>query len=181
MTFRRPASTSGRAVIEDLIRDHGEALRRFVALRMRSTPEIDDLLQDVYLRLARVDDLADKVSRGSGSTRAYLYSIANNLIVDRLRQNAMRARYGLTDPPELPDLVSNETPERIVAGRQDLDRVMKLLAELNPKWRTAFVLNRFKFMGHRQIAEEMGVRPKRVEKYIASALAALRKDREEQG
>ena len=46
--------------------------------------------------------------------------------------------------------------------------------ELKPRWRQAFVLNRFNHMSYHDVAKTMNVSTKTVEKYIGKALLHLR-------
>ena len=118
-------------------------------------------------------------SKTGGNARAYIFSIANNLVIDRFRHAAMCKRHGLTEVSELPEQATDHTPERSASAEAELQRVKAVLMRLNPRVRRAFILSRFKYMSYRQIADDLGVKQKRVEKYISAALAALRKDRKQ--
>src|SRR5688572_17779431 len=60
-----------RQYVASMEKDHGRALRRFLAARMRAAPaDVPDLAQEVYLRLLRIPDY--ELIR---NPRAYLYTI----------------------------------------------------------------------------------------------------------
>jgi RNA polymerase sigma-70 factor (ECF subfamily) len=168
---------SRQRLLEALYREHAPALKGFLRLRRVADADRDDLMQEVFLRLARIDDLPVVASKDSGSTRAYLFTIANRLILDQWRHTAMSRRHGLTEVEELPEAPGGHTPDRWYPAEQELDRVEKAIGQMNDRWRTAFVLSRFRNLTHREIAAAMGVTPKRVEKYVASALGVLRRHR----
>src|ERR1700744_2147116 len=59
-----------------------DALVRFFAARLRSMTAAEDLVQDLYVRVASLD-IAETVENPS----AYLYRLASNLMLDRLRSD----------------------------------------------------------------------------------------------
>lgn len=60
---------------------HESELRRFLRHRVGNNAEADDLLQEVFLRaLRRTNGLC-----GIGNRRAWLFLVARNLLIDRLR------------------------------------------------------------------------------------------------
>ena len=163
------------SIIERAFKEHGTALRRFLQARLALQEDREDLIQELFLKLSGIDNLAERLSEQSGSTRCYLLAIATNLIVDRQRRASARRedqQHSYNDelaPSE------NFAPEAIAATQQQVDTTVKLLQRMNPKYRRAFVLNRFKYKSYREISQEMGVSETTVERYIASALGILRR------
>jgi len=107
---------------------HETELRRFLRHRAGSDAEGDDLLQEVFLRaLRQANGLC-----GVDNRRAWLFHVARNLLIDRLRLSK--------DQVPLPDDLATEEddPAPTVDGlSQCLPRV---LAELSPQDREAITL-----------------------------------------
>lgn len=163
-------------ILELLFREHEAALRSFLRVRVISKEDVEDVMQDVYIRLTKVDDLIEKVNRRNGSTRSYIFSIANNLVIDNARRQAVRRKYASEVQEGIHDTTFTDVaPETYAIAEQELERIKAIIMELSPKPRRAFLLSRFKYMSYGQIAEEMDVPVKRVEKYISKALSALKK------
>lgn len=159
-----------------LKRIYGEnvaALRSFLRVRLSSADEVEDVVQDTWMRLARIGNLHEKISGARGDARAYILSIAGNLIVDRARRNAVREIYARDRKWRAEAEVSVDTPESTLATAQELERAKAVILTLSPRCRRAFILSRVRHLSYRQIADEMGVPVKRVEKYISRALAAI--------
>jgi RNA polymerase sigma factor (sigma-70 family) len=149
-------------------------LVRFFAARLRSMAAAEDLVQDLYLRVASLE-LAEPVDNPS----AYLYRLASNLMLDRLRSDR---RSGARDAAwmdgqhmEIGGERVADTPsaEQKVAARQRLAQAAEAIAELPPKTRRAFELHKLQGMTQEETAQALGVSRKTVEKQISTALQRL--------
>ena len=161
--------------LDRLYDEHAGALRRFIAVRVAGNLDVEDLVQEVYARLARMDGVPEKLPPGRRSTRAFLLTVANRLVIDRERHRGVRREHDerlrlLQDP----DDAGSPSPESIVLARDDLASVAAAIEALKPQWRRAFVLNRFNNMSYSEVAKTMEISPKTVEKYISKALVHLR-------
>jgi RNA polymerase sigma-70 factor (ECF subfamily) len=165
------------AFLENLFTGHVAALRRFLRLRFIQQADQEDLIQDVFLRLAGLEDLEERLSQRTETVRSYLFSIAGNLIRDRHRRAAVRlsSRHVSFDD-KLTKPGSSVSPEDLLMASQDVVILKRSLMKLKPRRRRAFVLSRFHNQSYSEIAEELGVSVSTVEKYISSALHALRKE-----
>lgn len=159
-------------VLERLFHEHGEALRSFVYARTGAEDDPDDIVQEVFVRLAKMASLGTKMSDTNARNRAYIFTMANNLIVDLARRKALQRSYDVESGEA--DRVEEVTPEAAASAERDLVMLKQVIQDMRPAWRQAFVLNRFKFMSYTQIAEHMGVTVKQVESYMAQALVRVR-------
>ena len=161
--------------LDRLYEEHAGALRQFITVRVAGSFDVEDLVQEVYVRLARMDDVPEKLPRGRRSTRAFLLTVANRLVIDRERHRGVRRAHDERLRLLLNrDDAGSPSPESIVLARDDLDAVASAIEEMKPQWRRAFVLNRFSHMSYGEVAKAMDVSTKTVEKYIGKALLHLR-------
>ena len=149
----------------------------FLRVRMDSNADMDDIVQDVFIRLARMEDLQERLSPGNDSNRSFLMTVANNLVLDLEKSRKVRYRYRQKEQAQAADGDNLQvgTPETISESRQELERIRDAIMDMRPNWRKAFVLNRFKYKSYREISIEMGVSVKQVEKYMKNALIQIRK------
>jgi RNA polymerase sigma factor (sigma-70 family) len=140
-------------------------LRRHV--RTLCAADIDDLLQEAYSRLWPME-FARIVSG-----RSYLYTIVRNLLLEQARRARIvpMERLGEIEALRIP---SDEAgPERRTIARQELERLERIVAELPDQCRRAFQLQKFSGLSQREIADEMNISLKTVEKHLATALVRV--------
>jgi RNA polymerase sigma-70 factor (ECF subfamily) len=153
--------------IEQLFRDHNEALIRFLLTRLRSRQEATEVAQEAYVRLLNLDE------PGAVSyLRAFLFKTAANLAVDRMRRSEVHDR--ATGSPFFAELTDARTPERRVAASQTLHRLERLIAGMPGKRRQAFVLRCVQGMDGAAVAAELGLSARMVRQYVAEALLQCR-------
>ncbi len=154
-------------LVERLFREHNDSLLRFLAARLGSRQEAQEIAQDAYVRLLKLDT-PDAVSY----LRAFLFKTASNLAVDRLRTRSYRERPATWE--FFRQLPANGTPEREVGGLEEMRLLHRLLAELPPKCRYAFVMNRMHGLDAATLARDMNITPTMVRRYITRALLHCR-------
>lgn len=162
------------AAVEQLFRDHNEALIRFLLARLRSRHAAHEVAQEAYVRLLSLDE-----SGAISYLRAFLFRIAANLAVDRLRRGDIHAR--AMELPLFHEFADALTPERRAAGAQQIAQLQRLLMELPPKCRAAFVLNRFHGMDFPAVAAQMNLSERMVRTYVVRALLFCRTHLERDG
>ena len=164
-----------RQLVGQLFDEHAQALRLF--LRGWSFPQeqIDDLVQELFTRLMVVDRLEEKMSDSTGSNRSYLLTMLNNMVVDGKRKLRVRYAYAASQRGTQAGRIEEQTPERIVGARLELDTMRAVIRDMRPNWRVAFVLQRFGNMSYADIALHMGVTQRQVERYLMRAMRRIRK------
>lgn len=66
----RPPDTglSDAAMLEQVFREHQPALRRFLRARLVQEVDQEEIIQDIFVRLAALDNVTEKLSSASGNT-----------------------------------------------------------------------------------------------------------------
>lgn len=155
------------SVVNRLFQEHNRALVSFLTARLRCEEEARDVAQEAYVKLLQLDD-----HKAVSFLRSYLFRIAANLAVDRLRQRSVREQ---TQPAEVFDsIVDERAPERIAMAKQELEVVRRAVVELPENHRRAFVMYVFEGLGTVQIAGQLGLTDRMIRIYIAQGLAFCR-------
>jgi RNA polymerase sigma-70 factor (ECF subfamily) len=163
--------TSRDDLVERAIRRYGAAVRGFLRWKMGADDdEVQDALQETYERLLRY-----RQSEWEELPRALVMRIAGSVFIDRARHRASchtRLHVSVDDL----DLESGEvTPERRVLAEESIALVREAIRDMPGRCQEVFVLSRIKNMSYQEIADQLSISVKAVEKNISRALALCRR------
>ena len=133
-----------------------------------NTAEVDDLVQDVYCRLLKMETVAHV-----GEPRAFLMQIAKNIIIDRLRRDAIVHIYAVADLDELAVADSGPSPERVALARSELKWVLGMVAHLPERCRQVFRARKIQGLSQHETALSLGVSENIVEKETIRGLKLI--------
>ncbi len=162
-------SVEQKALIEALYREHHRALIAFLSRMPVEGMEPEDIAQEAYYRLARMDNFSDV-----SNPRAFLFKTATNLVNDVYRRNFRRSVKETIDFSEFELAASDPSQERIVQSKQEVALIRKALKEMNPNAMAVLTLHRFGGRSQKQIAAELNLSLSMVEKYMNRAVNFLR-------
>ena len=152
-----------------LAQSQGGKLRRFFSFRVRNPADIQDLTQEVFLRMLRIPD-HDAIR----SPEAYLFTVALHVA----QQHAMQA--SAAAPAEQADELLAQLPAAPDAdpllqahGEQCLQALTHALERLSPKVRATFLLHRQYGMTLKEISRELRISFPMAKKYLARALQQI--------
>lgn len=103
------------------------------------------------------------------AVKSYLYTVANNMMLNEAKHQKVVLNYHKVKPKDY----TNESPEFLMRKEQFLERYEKVLSNLKPEQREAFILSKIVGKTHKEIAEMIGVTKKVVEHRIYAAFAIL--------
>lgn len=152
-----------------------EDLARFCRARLGgASSDVDDLLQDLYLKVS-----AMPADTQIDHPRAFLFRLISNLMLDRWRSGQRAAardsawRQINHATGALEDVDDAPSAEAVVAGRERLSRLVAALADLPTKTQTIFRLHKFDGVSYGDIALRLDISRSSVEKHIMDALRVL--------
>jgi RNA polymerase sigma-70 factor (ECF subfamily) len=144
------------------------ALMQFLRRSGRNAHEIADLRQEIYLRVCE----AAKRKRPN-PVRPFVFAVARNLLIDRMRQNQIVPIDAVSDLEALNVATDAPGPDRNVLARDELRRVRSALEDLPPRAREVVVLRRIEGLSRREIAQRMGITEKTVSEHLTNGVRAL--------
>ena len=149
-------------------RHRGPLYRYFI--RQVSRAQVDDLFQEVWLRVIRGQDRY----RASAPFSAYLYRIAHNVLVDHYRRTGRSVEFSAPEPPELDD--PGPTPERAFVQGELRGRLLAALEDLPAPQREVFLLHQEGGLTLEQIGQVVGAGRETVKSRLRYAVSRLRKE-----
>ena len=133
--------------------EHADAIFRFVYFRTRNRELALDVTQETYLRTWKYLAAGNEIQE----LRSFLYRTAKNLMIDTGKQAATRNTHSLDAFLDAGgDIEDNTTSSEY--DPLDIDRALKLLADLKPpEYREAIELRFIEEFSPKEIAEILGV------------------------
>jgi RNA polymerase sigma-70 factor (ECF subfamily) len=130
-------------------------------VRLVGEPEAEDLAQEVFAKVSQ----ALQSFRGGSQLSTWLYRIATNAAIDRIRTASFRQPAELSlleDSAETQDKdvwTGEETPsiEQQLMRKERYDCFVEYVKRLPPNYRTVVVLSELEEMPNNQIAEILGL------------------------
>ncbi len=151
------------ATIESLYLQHHTWLRGWLYNRLSNSADAADLAQDTFVRV-----MQRRMAGQLAQPRAYLRTIARGLVIDLWRHRDIE-RAWLEALAELPEEQAL-SPETSVLALEALVEIDRLLDQLRPVVRRAFLLAQLEGLKCPAIARELGVSVASVERYISQAM-----------
>lgn len=158
-----------KARVASLYRQHFSELLRFLAKRVASPQLANDLVQELFLRLLSRNGSTQTIRHDRG----FLYQSARNLAAEALRSPRWRDT-PLADLPDDGMIHAGPLPETIVQDKQAAARLLKIVSDLPPRCREAFILHKFDGLSYPEVAAHLDISVSTVEKHLMRALSACR-------
>lgn len=144
-------------------------LQRYLRKRMSSAEDIEDVIQETYLRIYTMRDY-----NAVESPKGLLLKIAHNLSVELVRRRSTRATDAVADVEALS--LSSEMPllDEQLDARQRFEAFCAAVDSLPPICRRAFVLRKVYKLSQHEISAVLGVSENTIEKHVAKGLIRCR-------
>ena len=148
---------------------HRAALQKYLRKFVGGAEDIDDLVQEAYVRVCALPD-----GQVVESPRALLFRIAHNLAVDRARQKISRATDDVADFEPLNVSSEEAEPDEQADLRRRFESFCAVVDTLPPLCRRVFVMRKVYQLSHAEIAEVLGLSHSTIEKHVAKGLLRCR-------
>lgn len=159
----------GGSDIVALYESESPRLARYFSRRV-APHEVLDMVHDAFRKLLGA---ANDRHVEFDNPQAYLTRVADNLVRDRARSLAHRAS-NASEPFDETRLGGPDPHDRL-EQRDTLKRIDAAVLKMRPRTREIFLLNRSDGLSYAEIAEQLGMSVKGVEKQMTKALSHLRR------
>lgn len=155
-----------RQQVEQLFLQQQQKLVRHIMAKGLDKREAEDIAQEAFVKLLGLEQ-----TQVSNYVAAYLYKIATNLTIDKLRRKA-RSPFDdyAHDSEQASQPNSSVNPEKSHHQQELLKEMEKSLACLPDKCRLAFLLYKIRGQSYEEIALTLQVSPSMVRKYVLRAV-----------
>ena len=154
-----------RAWFAEHVEPHEAALRNFLKAQYSSLTDVDDLVQETFLRVLRAHAVSPVES-----PRGLMFATARNLALDALRRRQVVAFEPMAENPESPVYMDVIDTAETVSKRQELELLTEAIQALPDRCRQVFTLRAVYGLSQREIAEKIGISENTVEKQMGKGL-----------
>lgn len=167
MTNDSLSGTCDEIIFSIFFKNHAKSLRNFLYYKYGNKDQAEDLTQEAFIKLWQ-NCAAVPIEKA----KSYIYTIANNNSLNEIAHKKVVLEYeknfaGIDK--------TNENPEFILEEKQFKNKLLTAIENLNETQRIAFLMHRIDGKKYSEIAEELNISVKAVEKRIHFALVELRK------
>jgi RNA polymerase sigma-70 factor (ECF subfamily) len=164
------------ALVEELCRTQEPQLLVYLTRMLGRVDVAREVIQDTYERIHKLYRPEDVMF-----PRAMLYKIATNFALMRLRRARLESKIitGSQGMEKVPDEAAS--PDKRAMAEEINERLVQTIKELRPNLRTVLVMAHVQGIARKDIAEQLGISLKRVDKRMTKALRTLRERMESFG
>jgi RNA polymerase sigma-70 factor (ECF subfamily) len=142
-----------------------EPIRNFIYYKTGNVHLAEDIAQDTFLKIwEKRDDI------NISTIKAFLFTIAANILNNK--RDHQNVSFKFINSYQQPDNVT--TPDFEMEMKEFNEKLQKALSDLDDNKRTVFLMNRIDELTYKQIAENLGITVKAIEKRMSKALDFLR-------
>jgi RNA polymerase sigma-70 factor (family 1) len=140
-------------------------IRNYIYYKTGDIQVAEDIVQDAFLKIWE-----RKETIKTATVKSLLFTIANNLFLNRIEHQKVLFKF-----VEESNITEFSTPADYDLEMKEFDdKLQSALAELDEKNRTVFLMNRIDDLTYKEIALNLGLSQKAVEKRMGKALSFLK-------
>lgn len=147
---------------EEEVQAHEPALRTYVQGRFPAVRDVDDVVQESFLRVWRA-----RLAQPIASSKAFLFTVARHVAFDLARRDRRSPVEPCAAIDELPAAAEIPTAEQQLTWCEKVDLLGNAIAQLAPRRREIIVLHKIKGLSQREVARRLGLAEKTVENHVA--------------
>jgi RNA polymerase sigma-70 factor (ECF subfamily) len=141
------------------------ALKKYLRRYLARAQDIEDVLQDVFVRAYESENTQE-----IRSPRSFLFKIAKHSALNELAKKSRQLMSYVGEVADL-DVIDEElTGEHALERQERLATLNKAIADLPPQCRKVLVMRKIYGFTHREVADRLHISVKTVEKHLTKGL-----------
>jgi RNA polymerase sigma-70 factor (ECF subfamily) len=147
-------------------RIYEKQLQRYLSRRLMQRQDAEDLAQEVYLRLLRID-----AAKQVQTPAAYIFGSASHVVAD-FKSEARRGYWREDGGDEPDDRISS--PDELADRLNLQQQIERAFARLPRTHARVLIAHKHRGLSYEEVAAELGLSIHTVEKYVTQAKALIR-------
>lgn len=153
----------------DEVHAHDASLKNFLRASFPRVHDVDDVVQESYLRLWKV-----RAAKPIRSAKAFLFTIAQHVALDFVRRERRSPIQAVGNLAEL-DVVEDRPAAAETLGRSEkIQLLIEAIDALPARCREVVILRKLRLVPQREVAARLGISEKGVENQLARGLERCR-------
>lgn len=162
-------SEQARWFAED-VQPHEGSLRAYLRGSFPTLHDLDDLVQEAYVRLIRAHNMGPV-----NSSKAMLFAIARNAALDLLRRQKAVAMEAVPDFDVVSGMVDQANAADAASAAQEVELLHESIRALPDRCRQVVTLRMIYGLSHRDIGTQLGISPITVNNQLTIGLERCRR------
>jgi len=166
-TITNPSGMTGISQVEfdQIFMNWYKPVRNSVYYKSGDMQEAEDITQEAFLKVWERRETINATTIGP-----LLYKIAGNIFLNRVEHKKVILKFAINYQQDM----YSDSPDFLLEMKEFDRQLQEALSRLDEKSRTVFLMNRIDDMTYSQIAENLGLSVKAIEKRMSRALAFLK-------
>ncbi|PWJ40918.1 RNA polymerase sigma-70 factor [Sediminitomix flava] len=150
-----------------LYKKYFERIKAFIFFKLGDIDSAKDIAQESFLKLWEKREVVQ-----AETAKALLFTISQNLTINYFKHKSIELNYSAEIEQNVTK--SNETPIFLLEMKEFEDKLCRSISKLSDKNRKVFIMSRTEGKTYNEIAKELGISVKAVEKRMHKALEQMR-------
>lgn len=147
------------------VQPHEPALRGYLRGSFPAVRDVDDVVQESYLRIWRV-----RAAQPILSAKAFLFTVARRLALDHVRREAISPVSGVRDLAGLSVIEDKSEVHEAITEQEKIALLAEAVGSLPARCRAVVLLHKIHGLTQREVAAQLGLAEKTVENQVAIGL-----------
>lgn len=157
-----PVETEHARWFADEVQPHESALRAYLRHRFPKVADVDDVVQESYIRLLRA-----RQAGPIASAKSYLFTTARNVALALLRRPRIFSEEAVSDDSPLRLIESAPDAAELVSQRQEIALLLEAIDGLPSRCRAIFIMRKLEGVAQKEIARRLGLSEQTVQVQVA--------------
>lgn len=141
---------------------HEASLRSYVRGKLPVSHDVDDVVQESYLRIWRA-----RLAHPIASSKAFLFTIARHVMSDASKRARRSPILSVEDLMAVPSIDERPSIAELLGKREKIELLGRAIGELPARCREVMVLHKIRGVPQREVARQLGLSEKTVENQVA--------------
>ena len=149
---------------------HDSQLKSYLRGSFPAMREVDDVVQESYLRVWRVQAM-----QPIRSAKAFLFTVARRLALDALRHGRVSPLIAVPDLAALDVMADGATSAETACANEEIALMAEALDALPPRCREIIVLRKFQNLPQKEVGRRLGISELTVQEQVYRGLRRMEK------